>query len=184
MKSSYRQNNYGLLFEALASIHKPNLIVECGVLNGYSLLYLARGARSARVVGIDLFEDYEFKHGDAHDIADAAYREGLFVELWKQDALQAAAEFEDESVGILHIDISNDGLTLPITFGGWFPKVKKDGIIIFEGGSEERDNVEWMKKYEKRPIREFKENWRDLKERCEFVTLVPFPSLTIVRKIK
>jgi predicted O-methyltransferase YrrM len=188
MRSSYKQNEYGKLFEALAAIHKPKIIVECGVLDGYSLISLARGCPTANVYGIDLFEDYEFNHGDQETILTEFWDEGLApgLDLIKKDAIEAADIFDDESVGILHIDISNDGENLKAMFKAWWNKVEKNGLIIFEGGSEERDEVEWMVKYDKIPIAKAKESLAfDVYENgiLEYVTLTPFPSLTIVRKV-
>jgi predicted O-methyltransferase YrrM len=188
MRSSYKKNDYGKLFEALATIHQPKVIVECGVLDGYSLISFARGCPTAQIWGFDLFEDYEHNHGSRDAILSEFWDEGLApcLDLVKKDAFEAAEDFEDESVDILHIDISNDGDNLRRMFQCWYGKVKKDGLIIFEGGSEERDNIGWMKKYNKTPIKEAKDSLAfDCYEdgMLEFVTLVPFPSLTIVRRI-
>jgi len=35
-------------------------------------------------------------------------------------------------------------------------RIKKGAIVLFEGGSKERDQVEWISKYNKRPIGEAK----------------------------
>jgi hypothetical protein len=37
-----------------------------------------------------------------------------------------------------------------------FNQLKQGKHILFEGGSIERDNVEWMKKYNKQPINSIK----------------------------
>lgn len=187
MRSSYSENNYDSLFEAIAKIYNPELIVECGVLDGYSLLALARGAPDARVVGIDLFDDYEYKHGSKSTIYIRANELNIKnIELIQKDAFLAAEEFDDNSIDVFHCDISNDGDKLEKILNVWWRKVKKNGLILFEGGSKERDNVEWMKKYKKIPISKFKDS---LAFGCyedgsvEFVTITPYPSITICRKI-
>ena len=110
MRSSYKENNYGELFKALVTIYNPRVIVECGILDGYSLLHVAEAASSdSEVFAYDLFEDYEFKHGKKQKIQntlDANFCGN--VKLIKQDAIEAAENHQDNSVGFLHIDISND----------------------------------------------------------------------------
>ncbi len=183
MRSSYRNNQYGALFEALILIHRPKIVVECGILDGYSLLHMAVAASvsDTKIYAFDLFEDYQFKHGKKEEVEDIiATIPSANVEVVKEDALKAYARFEDESVGFLHVDISNDGDMLRKALDVWHPKIAKDGILVFEGGSEERDKVEWMVNHRKKPISYFKSAC--LTDNYEFVTLTPFPSLTVCRK--
>lgn len=185
MRSSYAENNFGSLFTSLATLTKARLIVELGVLDGYSLLSFARGIQDGgKIIGIDLFEDYEFKHGMMDDVLDKTYNEYLQkkVELQRGNAFERFRDFENESIDILHVDISNDGDVLSDIFELWTSKIKKDGLIIFEGGSEQRDEIEWMKKYNKIPVADFKKNL--INRGFEFVTLAPFPSITICRKLR
>ena len=182
MRSSYIKNNYGKLFEALAAIHKPSLVVECGVLDGYSLIALAKGAGpKALVCGIDIFEDYAYKHGSQKEVQDKLNKEGLSsVQLIHKDAFAASDEFKDDSIDILHCDIANDSFKLTMFLSVWKSKIKKDGLFIYEGGSWERDDVDWMMKYKKSPIRKFTNHLA--KNGFEFITFSPFPSLTVCRK--
>jgi predicted O-methyltransferase YrrM len=180
MQSSYSDNKYGMLFAALAEVQKPKIVVECGVLDGYSLNSLWMGCNSnCRLFGIDLFEDYEFKHCGFEEIKK---KFGSYpgVSIIKKDAILAAVDFQDETVDILHIDISNDGDKLADMFKVWTPKITKGGLVIFEGGSKERDEIEWMKKYNKCPIKYLKGDLYSLG--FEYVTLLPYPSITICRK--
>lgn len=182
MRSSYESNHYDNLLFSIAEIHKPKFIVELGVLDGYSLRALASGCfPKTQVYAFDLFEEYEYKHGNRDEVNEYLLKNNLNVALVKLDAILAAELFEDNSIGVLHVDISNDGDKLAKVFDAWTEKIQHDGIIVFEGGSQERDNIEWMKKYDKTPICEFK---KTLTERgFEFVTLAPFPSMTICRKV-
>ena len=185
-KSSYEQNNYGNLFYALSMIYKPKVAVELGVLEGYSLIDIASPMRRTGDIayGYDLFEDYEFKHDTQENVQDRLNAFHLDnIKLIKQDAFEAAKNHEDESVDLLHIDLSNDGEKLKRAFSFWFPKVKIDGLILFEGGSKDRDENEWMKKYDREPIFCFMDELRN-KYKVDFITLSPYPSLTIVRKFK
>lgn len=183
MRSSYIINNYESFFEGLVRIHDPKLIVECGVLDGYSLISMARGAKkTVRVVGFDLFEDYEFKHGSVEAIEFEAWKSNVDdkITLVKKDAILAAEDFDDETVDLLHIDISNDGDNLRQMFNVWGRKIKKGGLFVFEGGSEERDSVEWMVKYKKTPIKLFKDYIKLMSWDC--ITFLPYPSLTVCTK--
>jgi predicted O-methyltransferase YrrM len=182
MRSSYLQNNYGKLFEALVLVHSPKLVVECGILDGYSLFSMARTSKECIFFGIDLFDSYEFKHGNKEALEEIIKRENLNVKLIKEDAIKIATNFSDSSVDILHIDISNDGEILPKVFDAWKSKIANGGLFIFEGGSKERDEIEWMMKYNKIPISNFKNSLK--KEEWEFITLSPYPSLTICKKTK
>jgi predicted O-methyltransferase YrrM len=178
--SSYKENNYGKLFTALVEIHQPELVVECGVLSGYSLSAMmdADLRKPCRFIGVDLFEGYPYKHCKYEEMKK--FFHFTEVELRKKEAVQAAEDFEDESVDILHIDLSNNGNILDDMFDAWTQKIKKGGLVIFEGGSPERDKVEWMEKYGRSPIRHCKGflSYRGF----EYVTLLPYPSLTICRR--
>lgn len=190
MRSSYCTNSYGSLFTALAKIHDPKLMIELGVLDGYSLLALAEGASSdCQIYAYDLFDDYEFKHGSEEDVQsllnDKRYSN---VSLLKGDAIAAAKSYENNSVDFLHVDISNDGDILGKVYNAWYDKIKKGGLFIFEGGSVERDNVDWMVKYKKTPISIFK---LAIQSCChldntpcwEITTFDPYPSLTVCKKL-
>jgi hypothetical protein len=48
-------------------------------------------------------------------------------------------------------------------------------MVYFEGGSEERDNVEWMKKYNCKKIRDCDVPFEVISEK--------FPSLSLIKKI-
>ena len=46
VRSSYIQNDYGKLFQALISVMKPNTCVEIGVLDGYSTIQIGLALKS------------------------------------------------------------------------------------------------------------------------------------------
>ena len=62
-----------------------------------------------------------------------------------------------EDFDLLHLDISNDGKTVTDVFNRVKSKIEIGSTMIFEGGTEERDNIEWMLKYNKTPINSIKE---------------------------
>ena len=194
MRSSYIKNCYGSVFKAIVLAKGPELIVECGVLDGYSLYNMAEAVKYnhltkgifGHIYGIDLWASYEYHHGDFCKVQDLLSEKHVieYVDLVNNDAFDAASDFKDGDVDILHMDISNDGDKLIDTLQIWGKKLSKDGIILFEGGSEERDEIDWMKEYDKTSIRTQLFDNPLVWESWEFDVLDPFPSLTILWKKK
>lgn len=86
---------------------------------------------------------------------------------------------EDNSIDIIHIDIANNGDVIEFAFENYINKLTKNGIFIFEGGSKERDEIEWMNKYNKKKINPIFEKY---KKDFLITTIGNIPSLTIVKK--
>jgi hypothetical protein len=61
----------------------------------------------------------------------------------------------------------------------YIKKIKKDGVIILEGGSKERDEVEWMNKYNKPKITPILKKYKD---DLKIKIIGSLPSLTIILK--
>jgi len=191
IRSSYKKNNIGRTLEIMTLGNKPVFVVECGILDGYSLYHLAKATKAnneaeyfhGHVFAYDLFEDYEFKHGNAIDVHNLLKHEGVSdcVTILQGDAYKVYDNFDDESVDLLHIDISNDGDTYLKMFELWSPKISLGGRIVFEGGSEDRDNVKWMKKCKKRPIQSVLPRLAKNKE-WQVSVIKEWPSLTVMRR--
>ncbi len=64
----------------------------------------------------------------------------------------------------------------------WDEKIPVGGIILFEGGTEERDQVEWMTKYKAAPIKPAIENNPIIKARYSYFIYTDFPGLTMLLK--
>jgi len=188
VRSSYLENNYGLAIQAAAAAARPGIMVELGVLDGYSTLHLARTARwlevsqlcSSHLYAYDLFDEYEFNHGDQKAVQQMLAKEGVskYVTVKRKNAFVACGCFEDEDVGLLHIDISNEGELLLKLLKVWLSKLRQGALLILEGGSEERDKVEWMVKYNKRPIRSLFEEKFFRQNFSAPMVMKPFPSIT------
>ena len=75
---------------------------------------------------------------------------------------------------VLHLDISNTGDIILKTYNKLKKYIEGGSSIIFEGGSVERDNIEWMVKYNSTPINSVKNivNYELLNEN--------FPSLSVI----
>lgn len=179
-KSSYEQNNYDLLFYSLVRILNPKTIVELGTKNGFSAFHMSRALKDNNSDGkihcYDLWEKYPY-----HSCTMAEATENLkeFVDagiakLELKDAIEVAKDYD--FVDILHVDLSNKGEILEEVIPHWLLKVKS--LIILEGGSIERDNVDWIKKYNKEPIREW---LRKNKDKFNFIVLESFPGLTLLQ---
>ena len=61
----------------------------------------------------------------------------------------------------------------------WGDKISDDGIIVFEGGSVQRDNIMWMQTFE---FPKITEALQEIGSGWEFQVFTPFPSITLIRK--
>lgn len=188
------ENDYGSVFRSLILAHKPRLVIECGILDGYSTYHIAHALRfnrqkrgiKASFFAYDLFEDYEYNHGDHGKVCDLLRKYNLlkYCTIQHGDAFFYSKMYSDNSVDFLHMDISNDGNVLVKTLNTWGSKISENGIIAFEGGSYERDDG-WIKKYNKKPIRDELINNPLVYENWDIQIFDVFPSLTLMwRKIK
>jgi len=178
--TSYKAHGYGHFFYWLTRVLKPSLCVEIGVLQGFSLLTVASALRdngSGNIDGFDLFEDYPYHHDKYAKVTERI--ESLGLRPWATahcaDAMDVHKSFD--TVDYLHVDISNNGNTYREIFEQWAGKVKK--VILLEGGSPHRDQVEWMIQYNKPPICPALDEIRDGYPNWDIFVLDPFPSLTV-----
>lgn len=193
MNSSYEQNNCGEIFKNLILKYKPLKAVELGVLHGYSTFYIATALKLNKMLlnidghldSYDLWEDYPYKHGNMEHVQRMLKSDKLnsFVTLHKGDAFDVHVNYKQE-INFLHVDISNTGETVRKIMELWNDKIVCGGIIIFEGGSEERDKVEWMIKYDKAPIRPEIFNNKIINVCYTYAIYPQFPSLTVLHKEK
>ena len=191
MRSSYTQNNYGDVLRAIAYSARPRLAVELGVLDGYSTVHIGHGLREVRRLGgggrldaYDLFDEYAFKHGSYDSVKGEVLTAGLsdVVEIHRGDAYQVHSRYQPREVGMLHVDISNTGETVRRILELWDDKIDTGGVVCFEGGTEERDRVEWMVKYGKPPIKAEIEGNPIIEKKYVAATYLPFPGLTVLLK--
>ena len=179
MESSYARTtlSYGDFFKVLSWQIRPKCIVEFGILNGYSLEYFRQGATpETQIYAYDIFE--RFVGNSAKRTIVDRFRDYPNIHIEEGDYYMKHAEIPDGSVDILHIDIANDGDVYEFAIQNYLRKLTPCGIMILEGGSVERDNVGWMIKYAKRPIRHALEKYRGV---VDIVTFDGFPSATLIR---
>lgn len=177
IESSYKENNLGRTLYDIVLKYKPKKIIEFGVFNGYSVIAMAMALdefKTGKIIAYDLFEDYQYKHSTLESIQKNIDFYGLsqYVELKKKDFNEWLKSPED--FDLLHIDISNTGEIIKRLFEAVRSKVGNGSIVIFEGGSKERDNVEWMNKYSKKKICDTKVPYKVINQK--------FPSLSMLIK--
>ena len=187
MRSSYIENDYGQVFYNVVRRFGAPVAVELGVLDGYSTYHIARALKdygNGHLNAYDLWEDYEFKHGAMTEVKQMLEEKGVseYVSLFKEDAYKVSENYSDRTVHLLHVDISNTGDTIATIMEQWDRKIVHGGIIFFEGGSAERDNIEWMIKYNKPPIKKALETNPIILEKYIYATYLKFPSLTMLLK--
>lgn len=157
--SSYKKNDIGRSLYDAVVVYKPKIIIDFGVLNGYSTLALAQGLKAngeGIVIGLDLFENYSYTKSSILNTKDIINKEARrigftdyykYIQLYNQNFyywLSSPTYFD-----MLHVDISNTGDIIKDVHRTFSCENK---IILFEGGSQERDQVEWMTKFSKTPI--------------------------------
>ncbi|MBF8249482.1 MAG: putative SAM-dependent methyltransferase [Candidatus Levybacteria bacterium] len=179
--SSYEKNNYGDFFYALMRVYQPEKVVELGTKAGYSAYHMARGLKDngkGTLDCYDLWEEYEF-NSVPRSVAEKNLKKFKnIVSFNLRDAVGADKKYKE--IDILHVDLSNKGEILEEIIPHWIDKVSQ--FIIIEGGSKERDKVEWMTKFKKKPIANWLRDFARKRKNIEYVTIEPFPSVTILRK--
>jgi hypothetical protein len=130
---------------------RPKRIVELGVHKGDSLFTFAQSCaeagHSASIVGIDHWrgDEHAGPIGKAtYDLVDRTSKECFddLVELRKCNFSEALNDFADESVDLLHLDGLHSYESVSKDFEDWFPKLKKDGIMLLHDISSEDPNFE------------------------------------------
>ena len=176
MRSSYTTNglNYGDLIRAITYTQKPKTIVEIGILDGYSLAHLANGSGpNTKILAYDIFDEFNGNSGNMTELKDKfrgdpriSIEYGNFYEL---------NNIIPGNVDIIHVDIANDGNVYQYAVNNYTNLLSRGGMLLMEGGSPERDEVDWMHRYTKRPIHPY------LQERPGALTLGTVPSITIIK---
>jgi glucosamine-phosphate N-acetyltransferase len=151
MRSSYKSADisYADVFSFITVALRPKTIVEFGVLDGYTLNIMVNNSEpDTSITAYDIFEEFNGNHADRQSESLAK-----FSHIVKYgDFYTKYTELTDNSIDLLHIDIANNGDTYLFAVEHYLDKLTDCGIMILEGGSLTRDNVEWMNKYNKPKI--------------------------------
>ena len=197
MRSSYLENNYGDLIREYVLAWQPANFVELGVLDGYSTLAIAKGIKEInrlrgwnmpKLDAYDLFDDYQYKHGNKAEVEKLMVDNEVsdYVNIIKGNAYEAYKNYPDmvldttRGIEFLHIDISNTGTVIRDIMELWHPKIGQRGIVLIEGGSEERDNVDWMKTYNMPSIKKEIETNSLINKYYMYGACFRFPALTVL----
>ena len=174
IKSSYLINNKGAEYGELyfkPNIGKtiydyvietePKIIVEFGVLFGFSTICMAQAIRdlnnNGRIYAFDLWEQSEYNHGQTMKmVQDNLDKFDLqqFVNLKHGGDISCISDIKD--IDLIHIDINNDGDNLKKLISDIKSIGSDESDILFEGGIHDRDVCWWMKKFNKTPISNIK----------------------------
>tara|TARA_B110001450_G_C17444952_1_gene409504 strand:+ start:77 stop:622 length:546 start_codon:yes stop_codon:yes gene_type:complete len=179
MNSSYNNKvDFGDIISTITFMNNPQKIVECGILEGYSLSkFIESSSSNTSIDAYDIFDKFNGNHAIKDKITEqfSPYKN---VTIDYGDFYNVLKTYPDKSIDILHIDIANNGDVYEFVFENYVNKVKDDGIILMEGGSEERDNVDWMIKYNKPKITPVLKKWSNI---YNILTIGEIPSITIIQ---
>jgi predicted O-methyltransferase YrrM len=174
MNSSYNNKvTFGDILNAIVFTLNPKKIVEVGILEGYSLKCFAESSNSNTIIqAYDIFDKFNGNHAKKNELVstfekynNVTINYGDFYEVHK----------DISNIDIIHIDIANNGDVFEYAIKNYLPKLSQNGIMIMEGGSEQRDNVEWMMKYNKPKI-------QPVVKKYGLNVVGTFPSITIIKK--
>lgn len=173
MKSSYNNNlSYKELLENIIFLKNPKKIIEFGILEGFSLKIFAQN-KNCKIIAYDIFEDFN-GNGAKEDIKKE-FKDYSNVEIYYGDFYKKYKEIQNYSLDILHIDIANNGEVYKFAIENYLKKIKKGGLMILEGGSIERDEVNWMIKYKKKKIIPYLKTLN-----LNYKTFGKIPSITLI----
>ena len=181
----YSDNDYASLFKGLVIAYKPKELVEIGIGGGYTLDALLSGVIHngfGHIRAYDIFEEWPYHNQPNY--GDTLKKYGKYkpgrsgVEILRGDFFSLFDNLEDNTIDFFNVDIAMDGDKYEFFLERYLKKLTVSGIAILEGGSEERDNISWMKKFKKKSIA------RVLKNRKDCFTVEPFPSLTLIKRKK
>lgn len=180
MNSSYNNKiNFGDIISSITFLKNPKKIVECGILEGYSLdKFIWNSNLDTQIDAYDIFDKFNGNHAIKDKIIKQ-FNKYDNVNIKYGDFYDVYQKYDDKSIDILHIDIANNGDVYEFMFQNYVDKLKDDGIILMEGGSFQRDSIEWMIKYNKPQINPVLNKYSD---KFYIKTIGEIPSITIIKK--
>ena len=156
--------------------HRPKKIVQFGSGNGLILDSLISSSElDCDILVFDLFDDKRFKF-----LTENVPDRNTVIE--KGSIFDSSHKLEDNSIDLLFVDIGNDGQTYEYVVSEYMTKLTKYGVIVLEGGSSERDQVQWMTSFGKKAIKPFLTSLNTKYSNCDYLTISTWPSVTIIRK--
>ena len=184
-ESSFKGTNIGNYLYSYVCDKKPKLIIELGVLNGFSTSCFLQAIHDlphiTRIISVDLFNLYEFnrcsidtyvsnvsKYYSSNSQHSIVQCDVFAINFHELSNLFGPVPYNQI---LTFIDISNDANSLSTLF----KRIKSP--ILFEGGTLQRDNVPWMLQYEKVPINSLRSNGTHYEIVCD-----EFPGLSLLNR--
>ena len=180
IRSSYKNKdiNYGDLIETITYSINPKNILEIGILDGFSLsAFLKCSHENTSIKAYDIFDDFNGNHPNELELKEQ-FKNYKNVEINYGDFFKLHEKLLDNSIDIIHIDIANTCDIYEYAIKYYLPKLSSSGVIIIEGGSKERDEVEWMVKYNKPQIYPILQKYSQI---YNIKTIGSFPSITLIK---
>lgn len=154
LKSSFRAHDLGRTLYNTVVGKRPNLCLEFGVLNGYSTVAIGQALSdigNGVLFSYDLWDSYKFKHGSKQELAMTLAKSPLYKNVHLRDGdLMQMQELPD--FDFMFVDISNTGDVIRHVEKITRKQREKGALVMFEGGTKERDSVPWMVQYKKPKI--------------------------------
>lgn len=177
-RSSYKGEKFSKVLRTICLMKNPKKIVEFGILDGYSLdCFIESTENDCEILAYDLFEEFPYNSARFDSMEKKYDKTKASIE--RGNLFDSHNTLEDKSIDIIHIDIANDGRVYEYCIKNLMSKIKDFGVMILEGGSKERDNIEWMLKYNKPKIRNVLYRYDN---EYKIKVFNEFPSLTIITK--
>lgn len=177
-RSSYKDERFSKVLRTICLLRNPKKVVEFGILDGYSLdCFIEATEETCEIIAYDLFEDFPYNSAKFDSMVNKYSNTRASIN--RGNLFESHNIFDNNSIDIMHIDIANDGDVYEYCIKNLMQKISDSGVMILEGGSEERDNIEWMIKYNKSKIREVLYRYED---EYKIRVFNEFPSLTIITK--
>ena len=162
------KSSYGDILSSIAFTQSPKTVVEIGILDGFSLEKLVQATGpTTKIMAYDISANMEELQNKFKNHSRVEIQYGDFYNL---------NNIIDGNLDIIHIDIANDGNVYKYAVENYMNLLSRKGILVLEGGSRERDEVDWMKRYEKPPITEYLKSITLPRK-----TLGKFPSITMIK---
>lgn len=135
--------NFG--YDLVANI-KPKVIVELGTHWGVSFFSFCQAAKdhspSSQIYAVDTWkgEAHAGTYGENVIKTVRKIKEKYFdaqpIKLVRKTFDEALADFEDESIDLIHIDGLHTYEAVKHDFEAWLPKLKRDGMVLFHDTAE------------------------------------------------
>lgn len=193
VNQAYKDSCLGWVLHSLVLDHKPETVIEIGTFCGFTAIYIAAAlakSTQGQLNCFDLWEKYPHKHTSLKIAEDNILAAGLqdTVLIHSIDAravpnyLRTPILWKPFEVDFVYIDISNTGDTYRWAADEFYDLLSPGGLLVLEGGTEARDQVEWMVTYDKVPILLAIEeiNWQG---KYGVSIYENFPGLTVLQKI-